>query len=100
MSKPVLTVISRPITISAQSHVVLSVVRNESLRLPYLLTHYRRLGFDRFIFVDNGSTDGTTELLLQQPDCAVVHTKDRFGDGRGAGLLWKNTLLDTFCQGR
>jgi glycosyltransferase involved in cell wall biosynthesis len=100
MNNPVLRVISRAIQISPQSHIVLCVARNESLRLPYLLTHYRKLGFDRFIFVDNASTDGTTELLLQQPDCGVLYTEDHFGAGPGAGLVWKNTILDRFCEDR
>ena len=43
-------------------------VRNERSRLPGFLDHYRRLGVDRFLFVDNGSGDGTAEWLLEQPD--------------------------------
>jgi hypothetical protein len=100
MNNATLRLISRPITISRQSHLVLCVVRNESLRLPYLLTYYRKLGFDRFIFVDNASTDGTTDLLLAQPDAAVFYTDDHFGAPPGAGLSWKNTILDRFCEGR
>ena len=100
MNNPVLRIISRPIEITPQSHIVLCVARNESLRLPYLLMHYRKLGFDRFIFVDNGSTDGTTEFLLQQSDCSVLYTEDHFGAGPGAGLVWKNSILDRFCDGR
>jgi hypothetical protein len=83
------------------AHVVLAVVRNEMLRLPYLLSHYRRLGFDHFIFVDNDSTDGTGEYLAAQPDSLVYFTKESFGaSGGGAGLGWKNLLLDQFCTGR
>ena len=75
------------------AHVVLAVVRNEMLRLPYLLSHYRRLGFDHFIFVDNDSTDGTGEYLAGQPDCFVYFTKESFGkSGGGAGLGWASGL--------
>lgn len=100
MNDTTLKLISRPVSISPQSHVVLCVVRNESLRLPYLLTYYRKLGFDRFIFVDNGSTDGTTDFLLAQPETAVFYTEEHFGAPPGAGLLWKNAILDCFCDGR
>ena len=44
------------------------VVRNESLRLPSTLAHYRQLGVDRFLVIDNGSDDGTLEFLRGQPD--------------------------------
>jgi hypothetical protein len=100
-NSPTLKVISRAgIGISRNSHIVLCVVRNESLRLPYLLSYYRQLGFDRFMLVDNDSTDGTTEFLQQQPDVILFHTEDHFGEPPGAGLIWKNTILDRFCNGR
>lgn len=80
---------------------MLAIVRNESLRLPYLLSYYRKIGFDRFIFVDNGSDDGTRELLLSQPDAYVFTTADSFGQsGGGSGLGWKHALLDEYCDGR
>ncbi len=91
----------RAIDIPPDGHVVLAIVRNEALRLPYLLTWYRKLGFDRFIFVDNDSTDGTREFLLAQPDTYVFSTQDSFGQsGGGAGVGWKNSLLDEYCDGR
>jgi len=99
--RPTLRVISRGgIGVSPNSHIVVCVVRNESLRVPHLLNYYRKLGFDRFLFVDNGSTDGTIEFLLQQPDVSLFYTEDRFGEPPGAGLIWKNTILDNFCDGR
>jgi glycosyltransferase involved in cell wall biosynthesis len=96
-----LRLISRArIRLSPSSHVVVCVVRNESLRLPYLLSYYRGLGIDRFFIVDNGSTDGTIEFLQQQPDVSLFYTEDHFGAPPGAGLTWKNTILDQFCDGR
>jgi hypothetical protein len=41
-------------------------VRNEILRLPQTLAHYRKIGVARFFIVDNGSTDGTREILAAQ----------------------------------
>ena len=42
------------------------VVRNEGLRLPYLLRYYFERGVDRLFAVDNDSTDHTRSLLLEQ----------------------------------
>ena len=35
-----------------------TTLRNEEMRLPFFLDHYRRLGVGHFLIVDNGSDDG------------------------------------------
>ncbi|NOX39568.1 MAG: glycosyltransferase family 2 protein [Alphaproteobacteria bacterium] len=61
-----------------------STVRNEILRLPFFLKHYRALGVEHFLIVDNNSDDGTREYLAEQPDVSVwgsthSYKKSRFG---------------------
>lgn len=61
-----------------------STVRNEIDRLPFFLDHHRKLGVDHFLFVDNGSDDGTQEYLKSQPDVSLWVTSfsyklSRFG---------------------
>ena len=75
-----------------------SKCRNERLRLPAFLKHYRGMGVDRFFIVDNGSSDGTTEYLLNQPDVHVFRTEGRFREARG-GTDWLNALLAEFGVG-
>jgi glycosyltransferase involved in cell wall biosynthesis len=70
-------------------------VRNEILRLPQTLAHYRKLGVSRFFVIDNGSTDGTTELLTAQPDCHVFVTQNSYLEAR-LGLEWQHALLDEY----
>jgi hypothetical protein len=74
------------------------VVRNESLRMPYFLDYYRRMGVMRFFIVDNDSQDGTTEFLLAQPDCCVFHTMGSYAATR-AGLDWLNPLMYQYGDG-
>ncbi len=63
---------------------LLTKCRNESLRLPAFLRHYRQLGVHRFFVADNASTDGTTtEYLTQQPDVHVFRTDQSFRSARG-----------------
>jgi hypothetical protein len=76
-----------------------AVVRDESLRLPYFLDYYRRLGVNRFFIVDNASTDGTTEYLLAQQDCCVFSTEASYVKAQ-AGLAWLNPLLDEYGADR
>lgn len=75
------------------------VVRDETLRLPDFLRHYRRLGIRRFIFLDNGSIDHTRELILDQPDSDLYVTDASFKDAR-FGVLWANALIRTLLPGQ
>ena len=74
-------------------------VRNESTRLPFVLQHHRGLGVDRFFIVDNGSDDGTRELLLREPDVHVFSTRDSYA-GAALGMEWMHQLLDEHGVGR
>jgi hypothetical protein len=67
-------------------------LRNERIRLPYLLDYYRRLGVHHFLFVDNDSDDGSREWLESQPDVSVWTTKASYRRAR-YGLDWQNWLL-------
>jgi glycosyltransferase involved in cell wall biosynthesis len=74
-------------------------VRDEILRLPCTLGHYRRIGVARFLVVDNGSTDGSKEFLLAQPDCHVFVTHNSYSEA-GYGVEWQNSLLDEYGMNR
>jgi hypothetical protein len=70
-------------------------VRNEVPRLPYLLAYYRKMGFNRFFFVDNDSNDGTVDYLLAQEDCHLFQTKDSYREAL-SGTAWDNALLNLY----
>jgi hypothetical protein len=72
--------------------------RNERLRLPAFLRHYRGLGVHRFFIADNDSTDGSVEYLREQPDVHIFSTAESFRAARG-GTDWLNLLLGTFGVG-
>lgn len=67
--------------------MAMTVVFNEILRLPDFFRHYRGLGVERFVFIDNGSTDGTVEFLLDQPDVDLFSTRALFS-ASNAGISW------------
>lgn len=56
------------------------MVRDELFNLPAFFHYYRSLGVDQFLIFDDGSTDGSREFLIQQPDCAVLTSDVRYGD--------------------
>ena len=70
-----------------------SAMRNELDLLPLFLDHYRKLGVGRFVIVDNDSSDGTRELLLDQPDVELHHAAASYAEANG-GSLWVDGLIE------
>lgn len=56
------------------SCVLVCLVRNGREHLASFLRHYRALGVEQFVFIDNGSDDGTLELLEQDPAITIYET--------------------------
>lgn len=57
-----------------------AIMRDERFLLPAFFDHYRSLGVDQFVILDDGSEDGTLEYLCAQPDCAVLSSEKGFGE--------------------
>jgi len=77
--------------------LLVCVVRNELVRLPYFLKYYRRMGISHFLFVDNGSTDGTRDYLKSQDDVSVWHSASSYKRAR-FGVDWVNGLLNAHAH--
>lgn len=69
-----------------------ATLRDESLRLPHFLAHHRRLGVGHFLIVDNGSSDGTADLLRAAPDVSVWTTGASYRASR-FGMDWVTWLM-------
>jgi glycosyltransferase involved in cell wall biosynthesis len=81
------------------AHAILAFMtaRNEMLRLPATLDHYRSMGVDRFFIVDNASSDGTRDFLSKQRDVALFATEDSYAQSR-FGMNWLHPLMDNFGE--
>lgn len=79
------------------SHVVILSVYNEAHRLDAFLDHYRSLGFDEFIVVDNRSTDHVRTLLEDRPGVSYFYADGEFRRTR-FGVDWINGLLSKYCH--
>ncbi|MCB9100903.1 MAG: glycosyltransferase [Anaerolineales bacterium] len=89
---------TRSIPIHSKDILCCVVIRNERPRLPYFLTYYRQKGVDKFLVVDNGSTDGSLAYLLAQPDVLVWRSDYSFNLANfGAG--WFELLLRKYGVG-
>ena len=78
--------------------LLFAVVYNGLEFTDWFLKHYRELGVDHFFITDNGSTDGTRERLLQEPDVSVFGNSGSFASS-ACGLLWTNHLMQRFGVG-
>jgi hypothetical protein len=90
--------VDRTANIREGSVLLFCTLRNEKIRLPYLLQYYRDLGIDHFIFVDNGSDDGSTDYLSGQEDVSLWHTSASYKRSR-FGMDWINWLLRRYGHG-
>ncbi|MEM9776935.1 MAG: glycosyltransferase family 2 protein [Chloroflexota bacterium] len=90
---------SKSIQMDSNDLLISLGVKNEICRLPWYLTHYRRLGIQHFFVVDNGSDDGTLEYLIEQPDVYVWRSNLSFNAANG-GASWAEIFLQEFGIGR
>lgn len=74
-------------------------IRDEWLRLPFVLDYHRRLGVGRFFFIDNGSTDGTIDFLRGEVDCHVFAWGGNFFAENVDPPVWTNALRNAFGAG-
>ena len=56
-----------------------AIAKNELYFIQAFFDHYRSLGVERFIILDDQSDDGTREFLFQQTDCMVLGSQKTFG---------------------
>ncbi len=88
-----------------------SLFRDEMFFAPAFFDHYRSLGVEQFLILDDGSTDGTRQFLLAQPDCVLLASDLGYGqeitylDPRGhavrqrAGIYFKMAIPRAFLDG-
>ncbi len=93
-----LPVEDRTARIGRNDVLLFCTTRNERIRLPYFLRYYRQLGVGHFLFVDNGSDDGTEEYLRAQRDVSLWSTGASYRKAR-FGADWMNWLLRRYGTG-
>lgn len=78
--------------------IVVCLLKNEIYRVREFVKHYRSLGVDGFIFIDNGSEDGTVEFLTSQQDVALLKTDTTYNSVRKTA--WINKVISYYGLNR
>jgi len=79
--------------------ILVTCLRDETFRMDVFAAHYRRLGVNHILAVDNGSTDGLRAWAAKQADVSVWYTEASYR-ASNFGMLWCNDLLRRFGCGR
>ena len=85
--------------LSKSAFLLITTCRNEGFRLPAFLNHYRRLGFEHFVIVDNESTITCASLVKDAPDVTVYSAHGSFKAAR-FGIPWVNSILGRHANGK
>lgn len=79
--------------------IAVCCVRNEMMRIPNFLAHYRKLGVAHFLIIDNDSTDGLSDYLSKQADCSHWRVSSSY-KAANFGMDWCNFLLNRYGPGK
>ncbi|MGO6820002.1 glycosyltransferase family 2 protein, partial [Rhizobium brockwellii] len=74
-------------------HDVFCVIRDEGHLLAFFLQFNRDLGYEHFICIDIGSSDGTTELLSSFADVSLLSAHGSYNAAR-FGNDWINEVIN------
>jgi hypothetical protein len=97
----------------AGKKTLFTICYNEIYLLEAFISHYRSMGVEQFLVLDDHSTDGTFEYLAQQDDCVLIKSKYRYGDvikvtdgcfnnedkEQRAGILLKSVIPAKYLEG-
>ena len=77
--------------------IVLCVVKNGETLLDSFFSHYRSIGINHMVFLDNGSDDSTSEIIQQQNDTTLLSTELPY---KIFFQVFKRYLIDRFSFGQ
>jgi glycosyltransferase involved in cell wall biosynthesis len=78
-------------------HVLVTTIHNEAIRIPFILSYYKAMGFQQFIIIDNRSDDGVHKILDEEAGVSVFSANGSFRHAR-YGYDWVNGILSKYCK--
>lgn len=78
--------------------ILICVLKDDLEKLHFFMEHYRRLGIKNFVFLDNGSTDGTFDFLCKQEDVTLYRCTHAYASNRK--IAWLNRIMAEYGNDR
>lgn len=88
----------KDIEVKSSDIVCICVEKNDIIKLKKFITHYRKIGIDKFVILDNNSNDGTIEYLKKQKDVVLYQTQVPYTSFRRVG--WINRIIAHYGYNR
>ena len=85
----------RAVAVAAHDILLFMVVRNERLRLPYVLDYYFSRGVGAAFIIDDRSDDGSLEFLRAYKNVNVFRIDEPFN----RKAIWLDVLLNRYARG-
>lgn len=64
--------------IEKDSPILICVEKDDLNKIKEMFNHHKKLGIKQFVFIDNGSTDGTIEFLRKQDNVDIIFAKTKY----------------------
>lgn len=93
-AKSKIEVVRKNAPASTDVPIVVLCIKNDLKRIQMLVEHYRKLGVEKFAFMDNGSNDGTFEWIMEQPDIDVYRCYEHYQTAVKEG--WINRIVSHY----
>lgn len=87
----------RPTNISEHELTLVSLFKNGAYYLPAFLRHYKKMGVRHMIFLDNGSSDHSYDILSKEENVTLLHTSLPF---KGNHKNFRRSVIREFCKGK
>ena len=84
--------------IADDSPILVCVQKDDLLRVQASIEYHRKLGIKNFAIIDNGSTDGSREWLMEQPDVFLFATDAPYSSANRDA--WINRVMAYFGDNR
>ena len=77
--------------VSNNDVLAICVAKNDLIKIKEFIKYHRSIGVDKFIILDNDSSDGSVEWLKSQDDVVLMQTKTPYTTNRREG--WINRIM-------
>jgi len=88
----------KPVSFVADAPILICLQKNDLVRIKAFVEHHRSIGIGQFVIIDNGSTDGSLEWLVEQQDVFVLQVMHPYSSANRDA--WINRVMAYFGDNR